>query len=131
MNLRLKFRMEVGHGGFIPRGWQMAWYEPQRRVGVYYPVPVHWIVRVLRESAYRFRIALDAPRIERAEILAMHRAHCERQRLADEFARGYLAGWRECFHTCLEAVEEEMSRADTIWDVGDLFTGTPKSSRDN
>ncbi|HTW24006.1 MAG TPA: hypothetical protein VMD78_10430 [Candidatus Baltobacteraceae bacterium] len=131
MSLRLKLRMEAGHGIAVPPGWRMAWYEPQRRVGVYYPAPLHWIVRVLRESAYRLRIAIRAPRMERANLLAMHRAHCERQRLADEYARGYLAGWHECFHTCLEAVEQEISRADKVWDVGDLLAGTPRSSGDN
>lgn len=109
----------------------MAWYEPRRRVGVYYPAPLHWILRTLREFAYRVRVALRAPRIEHAEALAMQRSHSERQRFADEYARGYLAGWRECFHTCLEAVEEEIGRADEIWDVGDLLSGAPKTSRDN
>jgi len=131
MNLHPKLRVEAGHGAVVPRGWQMAWYEPQRRVGIYYPAPLHWIVRLLRESAYRLRVALRAPRRELADTLAMSRAHDERQRLADEYARGYLAGWHECFHTCLEAVEEEISRADGIWDVGNLLTGTPKSSGDN
>ncbi len=131
MGLHLKLRLEAGHGAVIPRGWQMAWYEPQRRVGVYYPAPLHWVVRVLREFAYRFRVALRAPRMEGAEILAMNRAHCERQRLADEYARGYLAGWHECFHTCLEAVQEEISRADSLWDVAKLLGDTPKSSADN
>jgi len=131
MGLHLKLRLEAGHGAAVPRGWQMAWYEPQRRVGVYYPAPLHWVVRVLREFAYRFRVALRAPRMEGAEILAMNRAHCEHQRLADEYARGYLAGWHECFHTCLEAVQEEISRADSLWDVAKLLGDTPKSSADN
>lgn len=131
MSLHLKLRLEAGHGAAVPRGWQMAWYEPQRRVGVYYPAPLHWVVRVLREFAYRFRVALRAPRLEGAEILAMNRAHCERQRRADEYARGYLAGWHECFQTCLEAVQEEISRADSLWDVAKLLGDTPKSSADN
>jgi hypothetical protein len=131
MNSQLKFRREAGHGAQIPRGWQMAWYEPRRRIGVYYPAPLHWILRALREFAYRLRVALRAPCIERADALAMQRSHRDRQCLADEYARGYLAGWRECFHTCLEAVEEEIARADKVWDVGDLLAGMPKPSRDN
>ena len=35
-----------------------------------------------------------------------------RRTLADEYARGYLCGWRECFASCLEAVEEEIQAAD-------------------
>jgi len=131
MGRSLKLRMEAGHGAAIPRGWQMAWYEPRRRVGVYYPAPLHWVLRALREIGYRVGLALRAPDMEHADLLAMQRSHSERQRFADEYARGYLAGWRECFHTCLEAVEEEIGRADEIWDVGDLLAGTPKPSRDN
>ncbi len=131
MRPQLKLRREGGHGATLPRGWQMAWYEPHRRVGVYYPAPLHWILRALREFRYRLRVALRAPRLERAHVIAMERTDHERQRLADEYARGYLAGWRECFHTCLEAVEGEIARSDEMWDVGDLLAGTPKSSRDN
>jgi hypothetical protein len=131
MNRRLKLRKEVSRGAAVPAGWLMAWYEPRRRVGVYYPAPLHWILRAVREMAYRWRLALRAPCIERADAFAMERTNRERQHLADEYARGYLAGWRECFHTCLEAVEEEISRADQIWDVGDLLTGTSKASREN
>jgi hypothetical protein len=131
MKSYLRLRREAGHGAIIPRGWQMAWYEPRRRIGVYYPMPLHWILRALREFAYRVRQAFRAPRIEHADILAMQRSDHDRERLADEYARGYLAGWRECFHTCLDAVEEEITRSDAIWDAGDLLTGARKSSREN
>ncbi|MGH9682228.1 MAG: hypothetical protein ACRD4S_01250 [Candidatus Acidiferrales bacterium] len=114
---RLKLRREVSHGGIVPRGWQMAWYEPRRRVGVYYPAPLHWIVRVLREFAYRLRAALQTPSIERTEVFQMQRTYRERQRLAEEYARGYMAGWRECFDVCLDAVEQEMANGTEAWDV--------------
>jgi hypothetical protein len=109
----------------------MAWYEPRRRIGVYYPAPLHLALRALREFSYRLRVAIQAPRMEHADILAMQRSHRDRQRLAEEYARGYLVGWRECFDTCLAAVESEIARSDQIWDVGDLLAGTPKFSRDN
>ena len=52
MNIAMQIvAREVGHGGMIPRGWQMAWYEPRRRVGVYYPSPLHWMLRAMREIA--------------------------------------------------------------------------------
>ncbi|MGH9701542.1 MAG: hypothetical protein ACRD5R_13605 [Candidatus Acidiferrales bacterium] len=114
-------RKEVGHGGIVPRGWRMGWYEPRRRVGTYFPSPLHWIVRTARECAYRARLAWRAPSRECAEVFAMERTHRERQRLADEYARGYMAGWRECFAACLEAVQEEMARSGDVWDAGAML----------
>ncbi len=131
MSTHLNLRREVAHGATVPCGWHMAWYEPRRRIGVYFPTPFHWMLRFSREFVYRVRIALRAPNIEHADVLAIQRGDQERQRLADEYASGYLAGWRECFHTCLEAVQEEVARADEVWDVGDLLTGSPKLSRHN
>jgi hypothetical protein len=131
MKLELRLRKEVGHGGLIPRGWQMAWYEPNRRVGVYYPAPLHWIVRAIRQFAYRLRVALQAPGIEGAQFLAMQRAHRERQRMADEYARGYMNGWRECFHACVNAIEDEMSHADEVWEIGALLTDGSNPKQEN
>ena len=114
-----RWRREAGHGGVVPRGWQMAWYEPRRRVGVYYPAPLHWILRAWREWRYRAELAVCAPSIECAQFFEMQRTHRERQQMAEEYARGYLAGWRECFHACLEAVQEELAGDDGLWDVGE------------
>jgi hypothetical protein len=122
MKFNFRLRKEVGHGGAIPRGWRMAWYEPRRRVGVYYPAPCHWIARALRNVIYRVRLALEAPGLEGSQFLAMQRANGERQSMADEYARGYMRGWRECFQTCVDAIEDEMSRGDTVWDIGALLT---------
>lgn len=131
MNPRITLRREAGHGAFIPRGWQMAWYEPRRRVGVYYPAPLHWILRTLRELSYRVRIAVRAPAIEHLQVVELQQSHRDRQRLADEYATGYLAGWRECYETCLTAVEEELAHSSEAWDVGVLLTDTPKLPRKN
>jgi hypothetical protein len=121
MKIEKVLRREVTHGGVIPRGWQMAWYEPRRRVGVYYPKPLHWILRVLREIQHRAKTALRAPVIEREEVFQMQRLHKEREKMAEEYARGYMSGWRECFQTCMNAVEEEISRADDAWNLGSLL----------
>lgn len=129
MKILTKIRREVGRGGKIPRGWQMAWYEPRRRVGVYYPAPLNWLLRVMREIKYRMRITLRAPLIECAQVFEMQRKHRERERLADEYARGYMAGWRECFQTCLEAVEQEMACVEEVWDIGSLLAESPKNPR--
>ncbi|MGA9883626.1 MAG: hypothetical protein WBQ34_07900 [Candidatus Acidiferrales bacterium] len=131
MKTRFQLRREAGHGGAVPGGWRMAWYEPPRRVGIYYPAPLHWILRGLRDFSYRLRVALRAPRIERAQAFEMNRVHRDRQRLADEYARGYMCGWRECYDACLDAVEEEISRAGEVWDTCELLTDTPRPQRKN
>lgn len=109
----------------------MAWYEPHRRIGIYYPSPLHWVLRALREFAYRLRIALCARRIEHAQVFEMQRAYRDRQRLADEYARGYLAGWRECYQACVDVMEEEIARTDEVWEIGALLAGAPKPSQEN
>ena len=96
---------ELTFGARIPRGWRMAWYEPQRRVAVYFPAPLHWPMRAAREFAWRAGLAWNARRRERQESDDMQRVFRERQRLAEEFAAGYLAGWHECLDACLEAID--------------------------
>lgn len=131
MSALLKLRREVGHGGIIPRGWRFAWYEPRRRVAVYYPAPLHWMMRAVREFDYRMRIALRAPAIERAQVFELNRMHRERQLLADEYARGYLVGWHECFQACLELVEEELTHPNDIWEIGGMLVDTKKLPESN
>lgn len=131
MKNRIKLRREVSHGGVVPAGWRMAWYEPRRRVGVYFPPPLHWLIRALREFGYRVHIAINAPPIERAEVFELQRSHHQRQLLADQYSCGYLAGWRECYDVCLETVEDEISRANEIWEVGQMLAGAPKPPRKN
>jgi hypothetical protein len=126
MKIVKNLRKELSHGGVIPAGWRLAWYEPRRRVGVYYLAPLHWLLRFTRELLHRARLAVRAPGIEHEEVFQMQRTHKERERLAEEYARGYLSGWRECFQTCLTAVEEEISGAEQAWDISAFF---PESTR--
>jgi hypothetical protein len=126
MKLFTRLRREVSSGGFVPRGWQMAWYEPRRRIGVYYPAPLNWVLRALREFGYRLRIALRAPGMEHAQVFEMQRTHRERERLAEEYARGYMSGWRECFRACLDAVEDELARVDDAFDASSWFPAETK-----
>ncbi len=151
MKTVMKLRKEVSHGGVIPRGWQIAWYEPRRQVGIYYPAPLHWLTRVLPEVTHRVGVAVRAPGMELPEVFQMQRVHCERlaeeyargymagwrecfqtclTAVEEEIARGYMAGWRECFQTCLTAVEEEIARADDAWDVGSFLPAAPKTPRE-
>ena len=97
--------------------------------GVYYPAPLNWILRVLRELRHRAQLAVRAPGIEREDVFQMQRLHKERERLAEEYARGYLSGWQECFKTCMAAVEEEISNADQVWDISALFNDPEKGPR--
>jgi hypothetical protein len=120
MKLLRGIRREVTHGGVVPRGWQMAWYEPRRRTGVYYPRPLNWLLRAVREFIYRVQLAVHAPRLECAQVFDMQRLHRERERLAVEYARGYMTGWRECFRTCLDVVEEEISCANGVYEAYDV-----------
>ena len=131
MNVRpkWKWRRDAGHGGFVPRGWRLAWYEPRRRVGVYCPPPLHWFARALREFRHRMRTAWRAPDSEGAQFFEMRRRHRERLRLADEYARGYMAGWGECFRACQEAIEDEMARTGGVWSMGATLAGGGKPPR--
>jgi len=72
------------------------------------------------------RAAVRAPGIECAEVFQMQRVHRKRELLAEEYARGYMAGWRECFQTCLSAVEEEISHVDDGWEIGSFLPVAPK-----
>ena len=129
MKIVKSLRKEATHGAVIPAGWRLAWYEPKRRVGVYYPAPLNWILRVLRELRHRAQLAVRAPGIEREDVFQMQRLHKERERLAEEYARGYLSGCQECFKTCMAAVEEEISHADQVWDISALFNDPEKGPR--
>lgn len=123
VSIRRMVRRDVPHGGPVPAGWRLAWYEPRRRVAVYGPVPLHWVLRFGRELFHRLRKVVATRGIERAEIADMQRKHAEQERLADEYSRGYLNGWRECFHACLTTVEDEFDRANEVWEVGELLRG--------
>ena len=126
-----RLRKEIGQGGRVPRGWRLAWYEPRRRVGIYFPTPLHRIARLLFEFSYRLKLALRAPRLERAEFIAMQRTYNDQQRIAEEYSRGYMAGWRECYQACINAIEGEMDRAEEVWDVGVLLTEGTKTRPQN
>lgn len=122
---------KIGHGGRIPRGWRMAWYEPRRRLGVYFLVPFHWLARAWREFARRVHLAWQAPSTECAEVFALQREHRLRQELADEFARGYMQGWHECFETCLGVVEEELTSSSVCDSCALLLPNVSKPDTPN
>jgi hypothetical protein len=104
MMQRLLIGREITWGGQIPRGWNLAWYEPRRRVAVYFPMPLHWLARVARDLLWRVQLAWNAEPQERHERGEMQRVTRERQLLAEEYARGYLDGWEECFDAWTRAM---------------------------
>src|SRR4029077_401535 len=109
---RLRLRRDLTQGAERPRGWRTAWYEPARRVAVCYPAPLHWLARGLREAAWRARLLWNAPGREAQEVEDAQRRFRERQRLADEYARGYLTGWHECFEACMDAFDDRIQARD-------------------
>jgi len=129
MEMARLFCRQLAQGSRVPAGWRRAWYEPGRRVGVYSPMPLHWILRLGRECAHRAANAVTAPTIERAQELAMRRREEERQQMADEYSRGYLAGWRACFDSCLSVVEGELEDASSVWEFGEWMA--PPAQREN
>lgn len=124
MRISRRVLKDVTRGGSVPPCWRMAWYEPRRRIGVYAPIPFHWVLRFGREFARRLVWAFTAPTIDEAESLEMERRQQERELLAEEYSRGYLSGWGECFDACVTAIEDECDRTKEIWRVGELLRGT-------
>ena len=102
---RLLIGREVTWGGQIPRGWNVAWYEPKRRVAVYFPMPLHWLARIARDLLWRVQLAWNAEPRESHERAEMQRFTYERQVLAQEYSRGYLDGWEECFDAWTRAMK--------------------------
>jgi hypothetical protein len=131
MNFFKKLWREVPQDGTVPSGWRMAWYEPHRQVRVYTAMPLYWLGRMLREFRYRVNVAVTAPNIEQGQVLELQRAHRDRERLAEEYSKGYMAGWHECFEACLLAVEEEITDADALWKMGAALTGSTTTQREN
>lgn len=127
----MRLRREISNGGTPPRGWRMAWYEPQRRVAVCYPAPAHVLVRLGREMCHRIRLAYQARSVDDSAASALANLNRERLQLAEEYAKGYMAGWNECFQACTEAVREEFARSEQSWRAGGLFANDSTGTRRN
>jgi hypothetical protein len=98
---------ELAPGVAAPVGWRMGWFDPMRHVAIYFPAPLHWLARAAREVKWRVQLAVKSPGMDTERILAAQKQYGERMKLADEYARGYLEGWRECFESCAEIFEDE------------------------
>jgi hypothetical protein len=131
MNCLNKLRKKMPEGGIVPPRWHRRRHEPQRQVGRYTTTPLQWVASVLREFHYRVHLAVTAPTIEQEKVCELQRAHQDRERLAEEYSKGYMAGWHECFEACLQAVEEEITNADEVWRMGAALAGPATTKRDN
>lgn len=101
------WKREVAEETPVPSGWRCAWREPKRGVMVCLRAPFHLIVRGRRALMWRVRVARHAASQEEQERWEMGIRVRERQRLAEEYARGYMSGWRECYEACQEAMAAE------------------------
>lgn len=64
---------------------------------------------------------MRAPVMKCGRVLKLEWTRREQQRTAAEYARGYLAGWHECYAMCLEEIEEELKCMDALRDFGSLL----------
>jgi hypothetical protein len=111
--------------------WRLVRQRSWRSKRAYIFAPTQWIVRTLRDWRYRIRVALTLPKLEDVQSEQLRRAQEDRERLAHEYSQGYMAGWRECFDACLQAVEHEFASVDDVWRMGGALTGSRTIQRDN
>jgi hypothetical protein len=104
---RTFWKREIAEGMGVPRGWHCAWREPKRGVMVCMRAPFHRIAGVWRAFAWRMHVANLAASQEEQERWEMGIRGRERQRLAEEYASGYMSGWRECYEACKAAFAAE------------------------
>lgn len=98
--------------------------------GTSLPAVWTWVARTVRG----YRRAYGLLRRAMADLAPTKTARTieiNQERLAHEYSRGYLAGWRECFEECLEAVEDEIARTDEIWRIGAALAGSKEIRRKN
>jgi len=93
--------------------------------------PLEWLAGTVRDWALRFGVNGRFSKLENRRAAELRRAQEERERLSREYSEGYMAGWRECFETCLQAVEDEIASADDLWRMGAALTGSTNSRRNN
>lgn len=87
--------------------WRLAWTEPRRKVSVFYPAPLHWLARAIHEAAWRTKNLWRMPTRESHEAWMIAQRKRETNKLAQEYARGYMTGWQECADAIERAMEEE------------------------
>lgn len=90
-----------------------------------------WTAWLVREIVNRCRLALFSPTFEKYLELQSKWKDQHQQRMAEEYAKGYLDGWHECYAACLDAVEHPVGEDAEIWAVADLFEQSGQSAKAN
>jgi hypothetical protein len=107
--------------GFVVRQeamWRVEWRAWARRVASAARATVELIRRGWREFTRRAGLALNAPSLERQQMADADRTYLVRKRLTEEYSRGYLCGWQECFETCMQAIEDEIGALEEgLWEA--------------
>ena len=68
--------------------------------------PLGWLAAVARRAVSGGLSVLWKKRCAQTVMNAAQREHLRALESAEEYARGYVAGWKECFRVCQEAIEE-------------------------
>jgi hypothetical protein len=90
-----------------------------------------WTARLVREIVNRCRLVLFSPTFGKYLEIQSKWKDQQQQRMAEEYAKGYLDGWHECYAACLDAVEHPVGEDAEIWTVADLFTQPGHSAKAN
>jgi hypothetical protein len=111
--------------------WRRIRKSAVRTPGGRFAGPLRRLTDFLAECRYRVRVALTVPPLASARSQQSKRTEENRVRLAHEYSEGYIAGWRECFDACLQAVEDEFASRDDAWQLGASLIGSGESRQDN
>lgn len=107
--------------GFVVRReamWRVEWRARARRAVSAVRTTIELICRGWRELTRRTGLALNAPSLEWQRAADERRAYLVRKRLTEEYSRGYLCGWQECFETCMQAIEDEIGALEeSLWEA--------------
>ncbi|HTS10607.1 MAG TPA: hypothetical protein VMH00_00685 [Candidatus Limnocylindrales bacterium] len=124
MNVAARFQGMTAAGNDATPRWTLPGREPKQHAERHGQPVRWWIVRLVRNLSYRVRLAATAPTLEQVETRELELRNQRSLQLAEEYSRGYMAGWQECFETCLETVEDEIAQADDLWNLGRSLTGS-------
>lgn len=99
----MQAKKEIPEGAMIPTGYGFAWYDFPRNMKVCYPIPLHWIARVIRTIWWR--VKYPGP-MKMDELIG--------EMESKGFSRGYLLGHKdgmdEAFREVDRRIEAELTR---------------------
>ena len=95
--------MEVAEGARCPAGYGLAYWELDRRVGIFYPIPFHWVVRVARSMWWAFKTPQARLNVEKAW------AKGYAAEMADSYKMGLEDGRKDENKRWLAILDEQLS----------------------